>query len=363
MNRVLASVRHTGAREGCHQGWGGSAIALHWGTIVTRIVRTWARSAPAELTHSSADAFLPDLVVAPVRPAANTDAQGEALPPHESLCEAPVISIVLGSMNRFDLLRRAVESARTELRDVEGEIIVVDGGSTDGSAEWLLRQHDVITIIQKNRFEAGGRALRKRSWGGFMNMGFRAAAGRHVLMISDDCLLAPGAVTAAFARIEEAEAAGLKVGACAFYFRNWPEEDRYYVQRTIGGNLMVNHGLYSKEALEAVGYADERSYVFYKADTDLSLRIWRAGFAIIDSPGSICEHYIGVAEALRASNNAVMDYDREQMRRLWPDLVSKAAVSKMGKVFLDRAPGPQAEAAWGELRRREQASLEVASSK
>jgi GT2 family glycosyltransferase len=343
--------------------WGGTAIALRWGNIVKHIVRTWAQSAPAEPTYGSADAFLPDLVVAPVRPPARADAQSVALPPHESLCGAPAISIVLGSMNRFDLLRKAIESARAELHEVDGEIIVVDGGSTDGSAEWLLRQGDVITIIQKNRFEKGDRSFRKRSWGGFMNMGFRAAAGRHVLMISDDCLLAPGAVTAALVRIAEAEAAGLKVGACAFYFRNWPEEDRYYVQRTIGGNLMVNHGLYSKEALEAVGYADEHSYVFYKADTDLSLRIWHAGFAIIDSPGSICEHYVGVAEKLRESNNAVMYYDREQMRRLWPDLVSKSAVSKMGKAFLDTAPGPQADNAWAEIRRREQTSLEVARPK
>lgn len=330
---------------------------------MTRTIRTRSQGAPAEAVRGPASAFLPDLAIAPVRPAENVDAQSVAMPPHESLCPAPVISIVLGSLNRFDLLRKAIESARAELREVDGEIIVVDGGSTDGSAEWLLRQSDIITIIQKNRFEKGGRSYRKRSWGGFMNMGFRAAAGRHVLMISDDCLLVPGAVGAALSRIAEAEAVGVRVGACAFYFRNWPEEDRYYVQRTLGGNLMVNHGLYAKEALEAVGYADEESYVFYKADTDLSLRIWRTGFTIIDSPGSICEHYIGVAEALRASNNAVMEYDREQMRRLWPDLVSKAAVSKMGKVFLDRTPGTQAEVAWAAIRRREQASVEVTPSK
>lgn len=336
---------------------------MRWGKIVTKLFNAWGGTAPPEVASGAAAAFLPDLAVGPVRPTARLEAQGAALPRHESLCEAPTISIVLGSLNRFDLLRRAIESVRMELRETLGEIVVVDGGSTDGSAEWLVRQSDIITIIQKNRFELSGYSLRKRSWGGFMNMGFRAATGRQLLMISDDCLLAPGAVSAALKRIAEAEAAGVKVGACAFYFRNWPEEDRYYVQRTIGGNLMVNHGLYSKEALEAVGYADERSYVFYKADTDLSLRIWRAGFVIIDSPGSICEHYIGVGEALRASNNAVMDYDREQMRRLWPDLVSKAAVSKMGKVFLDKTPGPQAESAWGEMRRREQASLEGATSK
>ncbi len=336
---------------------------MRWGKIVTKLVHAWGGSPPLEVMGDTGKAFLPDLVVGPVRPAARRADAPAALPPHESLCPAPVISIVLGSLNRFDLLRKAIESARSELRDIEGEIIVVDGGSTDGSAEWLMRQADVVTIIQKNRFEKAGRSFRKRSWGGFMNMGFRAAAGRHVLMISDDCLLAPGAVSAARARIAEAEASGVKVGACAFYFRNWPEEDRYYVQRTIGGNLMVNHGLYSKEALEAVGYADEHSYVFYKADTDLSLRIWRAGFAIIDSPGSICEHYVGIAEKLRESNNAVMDYDREQMRRLWPNLVTKACVSKMGKVFLDRTPGPQAVAAWSDMRKRELASLEVARPK
>lgn len=292
--------------------------------------------------------FLPDLAAEPTRP----EGAGVAPTPahvarYSQLCARPVVSVVLGSFNRARLVKPAIESVRRELADINGEILVVDGGSTDGSIDWLLGQEDVITIVQRNRVAIDGVAMRRRSWGGFMNIAFRAAAGQYILMISDDCLLLPGAISAAVKRIEQANASGLRVGGCAFYFRNWPEEPAYYVQRTLGGNLMVNHGIYVRDALEAVGYADEDQYVFYKADTDLSLKIWQAGFHIIDSPGSICEHFLDPGEAARISNNAVMDFDRNVMRHRWPALVSKACVAKMGKIFLDKTPGNEALETWG----------------
>ena len=30
------------------------------------------------------------------------------------------------------------------------EIIVIDGGSTDGTCDWLAKQRDILTIIQPN---------------------------------------------------------------------------------------------------------------------------------------------------------------------------------------------------------------------
>jgi GT2 family glycosyltransferase len=212
-------------------------------------------------------------------------------------------------------------------------IIVVDGGSTDGSIEWLCAQSDVVSIIQHNRYERNGEKRRRMSWGRFMNIGFRAASAPWIGMISDDCFLLPGSTRAALTRVHEAQAAGLKIGGCAFYFRNWPQEESYYVQRTLGGNLMVNHGLYAREALEAVGYANEDDYAFYKADSDLSLKLWKAGFAITDSKASICEHFMSPGEAARESNNALMDHDRRMMHALWPGLIG--ASKKMGKIVSD----------------------------
>ena len=94
---------------------------------------------------------------------------------HPSLCEQPTVSVVLGSYNRVDLLRLAIESVRVSLEGIAGEIIVIDGGSTDGSTEWLLSQPDIITIVQNNRFHKDGKQYRRKSWGGFMNIAFRAA--------------------------------------------------------------------------------------------------------------------------------------------------------------------------------------------
>jgi GT2 family glycosyltransferase len=288
--------------------------------------------------------FLPDLGVDPMRPSGGLAAVQQVR--HPVLCGRPSLSVVLGSLNRGDLLKLAIESVRQEMSGFHGEIIVVDGGSTDGSIEWLVQQTDIVTILQFNRFEQDGQKRRRRSWGGFMNMGFRAATAPNIAMISDDCLLLPGALRAALQRMEDARAAGVPVGGCAFYFRDWPEEPRYYVQRTLGGNLMINHGIFTRDALEAAGYANEDDYVFYKADTDLSLKIWQNGYCIIDCPQSICEHYLGVGEAVRQSNTELLEFDRAQMRAFWPQLVAPAAVHKMGKVFLDQLPGTAADDAW-----------------
>jgi glycosyltransferase involved in cell wall biosynthesis len=55
------------------------------------------------------------------------------------------------------------------------EIIVVDGGSEDGTLEWLIRQKDIITIVQHNRGEFNGKPVKRKSWGYFMNPCFKAA--------------------------------------------------------------------------------------------------------------------------------------------------------------------------------------------
>lgn len=80
------------------------------------------------------------------------------------------ISVVLGSKNRKKLIRATIESIRRNNFNGSMEIIVIDGGSTDGTCDWLAKQRDVFTIIQPNYniVDLDGIQKRKHSWGEFM---------------------------------------------------------------------------------------------------------------------------------------------------------------------------------------------------
>lgn len=242
----------------------------------------------------------------------------------------PVVSVVLGTFERLDFLKLTVQSIREELKSTPHEIIVIDGGSTDGTIEWIASQKDVITIIQHNRGQWNGAEIERRSWGYFMNLGFRAAAGRYVCMISDDCLLVPGAILNGIDLFEERLSAGVRLGALAFYWRNWPDQDSYNVGLTLGKKLFVNHGMYLRSALEEVGFIDEESFRFYHGDGDLSLKLWQAGYVCEHSPASFVEHYTHANLKVRATNFERQKQDWNAYLEKWRGIFFEPSDEELG---------------------------------
>lgn len=234
------------------------------------------------------------------------------------------VSIVIGSFNRKRFLKKTIETVRAELDSglFPSEIIIIDGGSTDGTVSWLIKQKDIITIVQHNRGNWKGQLIEQRSWGYFMNLGFKSAKGKYICMISDDCLVVPKAIINGYNLFESKLQNNEKVGGIAFLFRDWPDMEKYYYQ-THWGIININHGMYLKEALEIVNYADEETYQFYNADVDIVYKLLLQNYSVIVSENSFIEHFFHANANIRKKNNQIAYDDDYQFIKKWSPICNQ----------------------------------------
>ncbi len=252
----------------------------------------------------------------------------------------PLISVVLGTYNRLEFLKLTINSVRQELKNRAHEIFVVDGGSDDGTLDWLMEQKDIITIVQHNRGEWQGKKIERRSWGYFMNLGFKCAQGKYVCMLSDDCIVVPGAIKNGCELFEKELNSGRKVGAIAFFFRDWSCQEKYHVGYTLGEKLYVNHGLYLNQALKDVDYIDEDTYFFYNGDGDLCLKIWQKGYEVIEGENSYIEHYPHANVAVVKSNHKKQKQDNSNYFKKWDGIFYDKKKHNIGLVVFKKYQDP-----------------------
>jgi GT2 family glycosyltransferase len=96
----------------------------------------------------------------------------------------PVLSIIIVSFNAKADLERCLESLRAAPPAASHEIVVVDNGSTDGSAE-AARRSPGVTVI-----DAGGNLGFARA----NNIGIRQSRGVNILLLNSDTIVPAGAI-------------------------------------------------------------------------------------------------------------------------------------------------------------------------
>jgi GT2 family glycosyltransferase len=119
----------------------------------------------------------------------------------------PDLSVIIVSWNTRDELRACLESVRTGLRPISGEVIVVDNASADGSAEMVEESFPRVCLVRNAQnlgFAAG------------CNVGLDAASGRYVLLLNPDTIVLDDVLAATVRYLDEHP----QVGALGCRVRN-----------------------------------------------------------------------------------------------------------------------------------------------
>jgi Glycosyl transferase family 2 len=112
---------------------------------------------------------------------------------------SPSVSIVIATYNRRDWLRFAIDSVLVQDHP-DLELLVMDDGSTDGTEE-LLGEYARRHPRERFRFERHENMGQART----LNRGWELARGEVLGYLSDDDLLAPGAVSRLVAELRDPE--------------------------------------------------------------------------------------------------------------------------------------------------------------
>lgn len=221
----------------------------------------------------------------------------------------PLVSIIILNYNGRDVLEPCLDSVFA-VSYSPFEVIVVDNGSIDGSAEMARRRYNF-------------RLIRKKSNVGFCagnNAGIREARGEFLVLLNNDTIVHPNwlseLVTEAarsgadfcqpkilmFNDRRTINSAGLKIHFAGFgILRGGGEIDvgQYDELKEMSGV----HGaciLVSRKAIEEVGLLDDNFFIFNE-DTDWSWRALLMDLKLVYVPTALVYHRWGQTFDLRAS--------------------------------------------------------------
>jgi putative colanic acid biosynthesis glycosyltransferase len=176
---------------------------------------------------------------------------------------APTLSVIVVCLNPGSRLAAALASV-WEQRHVHAELIVIDGGSNDGTVAWLEAQRSRLAAFVS---EPDGGVYDA------MNKGIARARGEWVYFLGADDRLAGDMVLSETVNWMKKTEAGVVVGEAAF------DDGRIYKLRSqvnaVARNFVHHQGAFYRRSLFEENGAFDPAFAV-QADYEFNVRLWKS---------------------------------------------------------------------------------------
>ncbi len=195
------------------------------------------------------------------------------------MCASIDVSVIIVNWNRLDDVLRNLHYLRQQ-KGIRTEVVVVDNGSTDGSAE-RLSQLGWIRLIPLAT-NVGPAAAR--------NHGIGIARGKYVAFLDSDAIMSKSGLAKLVSRMESDPTIGI-IG-CRIVNSQTRKTEPWIHAQPASSHEFREFDTYSfsaagaiarTQALRAAGLFWDELFI-YNEEVDLSIRVLRAGYRILYSP-------------------------------------------------------------------------------
>jgi len=188
------------------------------------------------------------------------------------------ISLCIATYNRLPHLKQLIDSILKGFENYPYEVIVVDGGSNDGTLEYL-KDFDKFKIIKQKSLTGAVKAF---------NTCFKTAEHDYIFPLSDDVIVIPDVIEKSCRMMDKEEQIGLVA----------PKIEEPLYGNLSGITLRINPYLtllpktfiFKASVLKEINYFDE-SFRTYFIDDDSPLSVMKLGYTIIFTRDFGVVHY------------------------------------------------------------------------
>lgn len=262
------------------------------------------------------------------------------------------VTVIIPNFNGFSYLPDCIKALEEQTMQ-DFEVLVVDNGSTDESAQWLREKQIPTVFLEENT-----------GFSGAVNIGIKKSSTPYVILLNNDTKAGPDYVKELVRAIEKSprifsvsskmiqmynpelmDDAGDMYSILGWaYQRGVGQSEKKYCRPARIFSACAGAAIYRRQVFAEIGYFDENHFA-YLEDLDVGYRARIYGYENVYWPAAVVYHvgsatsgskYNAFKVKLAARNNIYVNYKNMPLPQLLLNLPFLAAGTAVKYAFFDR---------------------------